>query len=236
MDKKVPNKKSAKLHNFFIRVMTGFMISANKRQQFRDKHMIIPEFIDNYIYIIDNDGNKKRVFTKINNLDWRFTGKNNILELPDSEFHAFFNIQEDNSYIKIGKNFSSNEVNFRILEGNSKVIIGDNCMFSCSIDIFNSDAHVIMKKGEKIPYNQPKPVIIGNHVWVGYNVTILKGTEIAYNTIVGACAVVSGKFKEPNTVIAGNPAQIVKHDIEWDSRPHTIYNETLKEISTVTGD
>lgn len=234
MDEKVPNKKFVKLHNFCIRIMAMFMISASKRRKFRDKHTIIPEFIDNYIYIIDNNGNKKRIFRNINNLEWYFTGKNNIIELPNNDFKARFSIQEDNSYIKIGKNFSSIGTHFRVFEGNSKVIIEDNCMFSCDIEIFSSDAHVIMKKGEKIPYNTPRPIIIGNHVWIGYNATILKGSEIADNSIVGACSVVSGKFKEPNTIIAGNPACVVKRDIEWDSRPHKMYNEMLQQTSTVS--
>ncbi|MBP3923778.1 acyltransferase [bacterium] len=164
------------------------------------------------------------------NVKLRFTGKNNIVELPNSHFCALFNIQEDNSYIKIGKNFSANDVTFRLIEGNSTVIIGDDCMFSCNIDILSSDGHVIMRKGEVRPYNQPKPVIIGNHVWVGYNVKILKGTEIADNTILGACSVVSGKFNEPNVIIAGNPARVVKQDIDWNSLPHVMYNATLEKM------
>lgn len=46
-------------------------------------------------------------------------------------------------------------------------------------------------------------------MWIGLNALILKGTIIGDNCVVGAGAVVKGKFPA-NCVIAGNPAKIVK--------------------------
>ena len=49
---------------------------------------------------------------------------------------------------------------------------------------------------------------IGNNVFIGKGATILMGSHIGDNTIVGAGAIVSGRF--PNdVVIAGNPARII---------------------------
>lgn len=49
---------------------------------------------------------------------------------------------------------------------------------------------------------------IGDNVFIGVNATILMGAHIGSNSIVGAGAVVSGKF--PNeVVIAGNPARVI---------------------------
>ena len=66
--------------------------------------------------------------------------------------------------------------------------------------------------------NRSKGIIIGNHVWVGNRVHILKNTVIPDNTIVGTKSIVNKPFEDTNTVIAGIPAQIVKKNINWDRR------------------
>ena len=49
---------------------------------------------------------------------------------------------------------------------------------------------------------------IGDNVFIGMNATILMGAHIGDNSIVGAGAVVSGKYPD-NSVIAGNPARVI---------------------------
>ena len=51
-------------------------------------------------------------------------------------------------------------------------------------------------------------IVIGNNVFVGINCIILSNTTIGDNCIVGAGSVLRGHFPE-NSVIAGNPAQII---------------------------
>lgn len=53
-------------------------------------------------------------------------------------------------------------------------------------------------------------VNIGNDVWIGANVTILKGVNIADGVIVGAGAVVT-KDVPPYAIVAGVPAKIIKY-------------------------
>ena len=53
------------------------------------------------------------------------------------------------------------------------------------------------------------PIIIRKGCWIGINVSILAGTEIGKNSVVGANSVVKGKFPD-YCVIAGNPARVVK--------------------------
>ena len=55
----------------------------------------------------------------------------------------------------------------------------------------------------------PAPIHIGKRVWLGANVTILPGVAIGENSMVAAGAVVS-KSVEPNTVVGGVPAKILK--------------------------
>lgn len=56
----------------------------------------------------------------------------------------------------------------------------------------------------------PKPVRIGNKVWIGSNSTVLPGVTIGDNAIVGAGSVVT-KDVAPDTIVAGNPARFIKH-------------------------
>ena len=51
-----------------------------------------------------------------------------------------------------------------------------------------------------------RPVQIMDNVFIGWGATILPGTTIGENTIIGAGAIVSGNI-EPNSVYAGNPAR-----------------------------
>ena len=53
------------------------------------------------------------------------------------------------------------------------------------------------------------PVIIGNNVWIGSGVIILPNVTIGDNCILGANSVVTKSF-EKNSVIAGNPARLIK--------------------------
>lgn len=54
-----------------------------------------------------------------------------------------------------------------------------------------------------------RPVVIEDKVWIGINATILPGVKIGYGAIIGANSVVT-KDVPPMTVVAGNPARIIK--------------------------
>lgn len=54
-----------------------------------------------------------------------------------------------------------------------------------------------------------KPIVIKDDVWIGMHVTVLKGVTIGEGAIVGAGSVVT-KDVAPWTVVAGNPAKVIK--------------------------
>jgi acetyltransferase-like isoleucine patch superfamily enzyme len=60
------------------------------------------------------------------------------------------------------------------------------------------------------------PVIIGDKVWIGFNVIILKGVNIGEGAVIAAGAVVT-KDVPPYCVVAGNPARVVK-DLAKDEK------------------
>ncbi|MCR5077909.1 MAG: acyltransferase [Prevotella sp.] len=94
-----------------------------------------------------------------------------------------------------------------------KIAVGDNVLCSWDILIMDSDTHsIVYSDGQE---NNDKPIIISDHVWIGCNSVILKGAEIPENCVIGAGSVVSGKYFEKNSIIAGNPAKTIKNILSW---------------------
>lgn len=154
----------------------------------------------------------------------RIHGNNNTVIVEESELPSFATIvlgrsdaMVDNCTVHIGKNCSMGGVHMQLHEDNTEITIGDNCMFSFNITFWSSDMHSILNSDGDV-VNFCKYIKIGNHVWLGANATICKNTEIADNCIVGTQSVVAGKFITQNCVLAGNPARIVRHNVNWDRR------------------
>lgn len=161
-------------------------------------------------------------------------GNNNkIIIEPSEHINAYFlkirigfsDAFCNNCVIHIGKNCSFSQTEIFAWDHNLEIELGEDCMFSWSVNIFGSDGHTIIDANKNINFG--KYVKIGKHVWIGFGATILKNTKIADNCIIGSQSVVSGKFEKTNCIIAGNPAKIVKENINWDPRHITTYiNDT----------
>ena len=87
-------------------------------------------------------------------------------------------------------------------------------MLAEEIIIRTGDSHPIFDLKTNAVINEGKDVIIKDHVWIGTRSQILKGVTINENAIVGAGSIVTQSVLE-NTIVAGNPAKIVKEDINW---------------------
>jgi acetyltransferase-like isoleucine patch superfamily enzyme/coenzyme F420-reducing hydrogenase beta subunit len=99
------------------------------------------------------------------------------------------------------------------VKGNS--IIGKDFLCGRHFVLHDSDFHQIIdaKTGERINKTSV-PVHIGDHVWSGEGVTVLKGVTIGNGSIVGAKSVVTKNVPE-NCAVTGNPAHIEKTDVSW---------------------
>jgi acetyltransferase-like isoleucine patch superfamily enzyme len=124
-----------------------------------------------------------------------------------------------NGSIKIGKGILSSN-NLLLCAGDeASLVIGEDCLFSYNVAIWALDAHSITDKKTGEILNRPvHPLKIGDHCWIGYNAILTKNASIPDDTIVGSGSVVTQKFTEPHTAIAGNPARVVKTGITWDRR------------------
>ena len=74
-------------------------------------------------------------------------------------------------------------------------------------------ANVQLLTNNHDPYDRQiltcKPVVLKRNCWIGAGATILPGVTVGENAIVGAGSVVT-KDVEPNTVVGGIPAKLIK--------------------------
>ena len=107
----------------------------------------------------------------------------------------------------------SGKTDFAVIEG-KKIHIGEDCLFSDQIEFRVGDSHSILDAVFKKRINPSMDINIGNHVWIGHDVKILKGANIGNNSIVATGAIVTKK-DYPNNVIIGGAGKILKENIDW---------------------
>lgn len=151
----------------------------------------------------------------LNNTKINISGDNNHIIVEDKV--RFMGpceiIMQGNSTLTIGYNAGIRGV--QLLLNQADISIGKLCMFSNGIIIRNHDSHKVLDSEFKQITNPPKKIIIGDHVWIGQNSTILKGVTIGNDSIIGMGSVVTKSCKN-GSILAGNPARIVKENITWD--------------------
>ena len=169
------------------------------------------------LIVIKGSGNKLecgRAYIDKTNIT--ITGVNNKIVIKDGvELRsATIIIRGNGCSVEIG--YSSTFGGIRIINvgKNNKISIGDKCMFSDNIEVWASDTHPIFnEQGEWI--NRERPVIIGNGVWVGSRVTILKGVEIGDGSIIGMGALVTKNIAS-RVVAAGAPSREIFKGARWE--------------------
>jgi acetyltransferase-like isoleucine patch superfamily enzyme len=115
-------------------------------------------------------------------------------------------------------------LNGALIMAEENIEIGSHCLISWNVGIADSDFHPLepaqrlvdakalapfYKDRPARPALRTAPVIIADNVWIGMNAVILKGVTIGENSVVAAGSVVT-KSVSANTIVAGNPAVVVK--------------------------
>lgn len=120
----------------------------------------------------------------------------------------------ENSTLTLGDNF--------LITGDTEIIcdnsisFGNDCLLSWDVLIMDTDFHQICDKNG-CKQNCPRPIVIGNHVWIGCRNVILKGVTIADNNVISANSTITRNFLEENCIIGGHGRniEVIKKDIEW---------------------
>jgi maltose O-acetyltransferase len=125
-------------------------------------------------------------------------GQNSIIEPP--------------FYCSYGKNIYVGDhcylnVLCTILDCN-EVHIGQHVMIGPMVQIYTA-AHHLQAETRIQGWEVAKPIVIEDNVWLGGGAILLPGVRIGRNAVVGAGAVVS-RSVPANTVVAGNPARVIR--------------------------
>jgi acetyltransferase-like isoleucine patch superfamily enzyme len=88
-----------------------------------------------------------------------------------------------------------------------RVSVGARCRLGPYVMVVDSDFHDVYERARRPP---PRPVVIGDDVWLGAKASVLPGVTIGRGAIVGTSAVVTHDV-EPFTVVAGVPAKLLRH-------------------------
>lgn len=178
-----------------VSIIKGLKITNNGQ----DNEVIIGDFviIENSSIIIQGDHNRIVIG------DYSYL---NEIELY---------MEDDDNRIQIGSHTSlCGKAHLATIEG-TKILIGNNCLFSSELHFRTGDSHSIVNmEGECI--NPSKDIVIEDHVWVGTRVTCLKGVHVAKDTIVAATTTLCKEYNTPNVIIAGIPGKVIKTDVNWN--------------------
>ncbi|MEY4065601.1 MAG: hypothetical protein RIR26_1809 [Pseudomonadota bacterium] len=122
------------------------------------------------------------------------------------------------------------------ISARSSVVLGDRVLTSWNVFIQDNDPHPLCPtlRGQQVtaicnrffprfskltPQSQTTdvdwrqasaPVEIGDDVWIGAGATVLKGAKIGRGSIVGCGSVVTAGVYEDGSVLAGNPAKVLR--------------------------
>ncbi len=185
--------------NWFILIMKAMHIQCGRKMMLKGMPIIF---------------NKKNAKIKIGD---NVTIKSNLLSnLVGLYSRTIIVTRTMGAEIEIGNNVG---ISGATIYARKRIKIGDNTCIGGNCKILDNDFHPIeaeirnelMKNGNRNADNliPSREIIIGKDCFIGCNSIILKGTVLGDGCVVGAGAVVCGEF-ENNSVIAGNPARVIK--------------------------
>jgi len=150
----------------------------------------------------------------------RLDGKDNLIEIGHNVRFSSGKIYlggTSGQHIRIGTN-TTVEGAYLLVDEAASIDIGRDCMFSTEIIMRTGDKHSILDVVSSERVNRSRDIRVADRVWIGRDVTVLKGAVLHSETVVATRSLVSSAFAEGECVVAGVPARIVKRGVRWDRR------------------
>lgn len=124
--------------------------------------------------------------------------------------YSYLEARGKDSRIVIGNNTKINN-GFVAIAEKSSITIGENCLIGTQVEIYDSDFHALSVESRKNgDPHEAIPVQIGNNVFIGSNVRILKGVTIGDGCVIANASLVT-KDIPSNCIASGIPATVVRH-------------------------
>ncbi len=104
----------------------------------------------------------------------------------------------------------------RFVVGRS-ITIGSDVRLAAGVTLREASGHPLnparRAEGAAAAAETVRPIVIGDGAWVGAEATILAGVRVGKGAVVATCAVVTRDVPD-NVVVAGNPARVVREDLD----------------------
>ena len=140
----------------------------------------------------------------LENVEWR----RKINSKGKCRIHSTASIRNAQN-ITIGENSHIN-INCCVWPGkDSKIILGDNLLMGPNVSIQAANHGISKNEPMTLQNRTQKDIIIGDDCWLGSNVTVVAGVNIADGCLIAAGAVVTKSIKEPYSIVGGVPAKII---------------------------
>ena len=145
-----------------------------------------------------------------------FTGRESSLDIGDNVTFCGNGIElwimGNNSHMSIGDRVTIHRGSHLVSGENCKLSLGENCLIGPNVNIRGSDSHKIYKDGQRI--NPDHSILIADRVWVAEGATVLKGTTISDDCVIGTKSIARGSYSS-GQLLVGTPARPVKKGIVW---------------------
>lgn len=113
-------------------------------------------------------------------------------------------------HLTLGKNFYCNAN--CIINAGKQVIFGDDALLGWNVTVIDGDGHTMIHENNDMP--KYEEIIIGNHVWLAANSSILKGSTVGDDSVVAYGAIVSKNIDQRNVII-GAQNRILRTNTNW---------------------
>ena len=128
---------------------------------------------------------------------------------PGSYSCGYLEARNPGAVIEIGERTTLNNGAALIAEG-AGIRIGARCLIGSEFQVLDTNAHELELGRRHLPDSRTAQVVVGDDVFIGSRVTLLKGCRIGDGCVIAAGTVVPPSFEAPAlSIVAGNPARVV---------------------------
>ena len=123
-------------------------------------------------------------------------------------------LQSSSCIVGIGSCTTSASVSIYLGEPALSLRVGRDCMISHRVEILCGDSHSLDDLATGVRLNPAKNIVIGDHVWLGAESAVLKGSSIGDHSTIGFRSVVTNQIPS-HSLAAGIPARVIRSGVTW---------------------
>lgn len=216
------NKRYPVVGSLLLRLHHKQAVNTVKRRIDGTENVVVYNgaILSNVVFDIVGNNNSIKIGRSciINSVEFSIKGNNHSVTIGEGcRFSQGGSIVCEDEFCKveIGDRTTFVDVHIAVTESGSAITIGRDCLFAYDIDVRSGDSHSIIDTQTNERINYAEDVSIGNHVWIAAHCIILKGTSIPDGSVLAGGSVATREFSQKGTIIAGNPARVVREGVSW---------------------